>query len=179
MKAEEKLDQEVDRLWQQMRYAYEHGGGHAGHLNNAWHTAMRLSKELLRLRAENERLVAEVANRNRRALEGDEAVTALANVHKHYENEVRVLTETLQRCKEVGDATAEHWRMDAERLRALESDPDYDYCHRLAILLECMTLDSHRSFDDACALLDEYYAARDKWAQAQGQPRCTIEKVEY
>ena len=49
MKAEEKLDQEVDRLWQQMRYAYEHGGGHAGHLNNAWHTAMRLSKELRRL----------------------------------------------------------------------------------------------------------------------------------
>jgi len=57
-----------------------------------------------------------------------------------------------------------------ERLQALESDPDYDYCHRLAILLECMTLDSHRSFDDACALLDEYYAARDKWAEAQGQP---------
>lgn len=41
--------------------------------------------ELRRLHAENERLVAEVANRNRRALDGDEAVTALANVHAYYE----------------------------------------------------------------------------------------------
>ncbi len=49
-----------------------------------------------------------------RALEGDEAVTALANVHKHYENEVRVLTETLQRCKEVGNFTAECYRQDAD-----------------------------------------------------------------
>lgn len=47
----DKLDQEVDRLWQQMRYAYEHGGGHSGHINNAWHTAMRLTKELRRLNA--------------------------------------------------------------------------------------------------------------------------------
>ena len=84
MKAEEKLDQEVDRLWQQMRYAYEHGGGHAGHLNNAWHTAMRLSKEL-----------------------------------RHLHNEVRVLAETLQRCKEVGSFTAECYRLDLERDEAL------------------------------------------------------------
>jgi hypothetical protein len=41
--------------------------------------------ELRRLSAENERLAAEVANRNRRALAGDEAVAALANVHAHYE----------------------------------------------------------------------------------------------
>ena len=84
MKAEEKLDQEVDRLWQQMRYAYEHGGGHAGHLNNAWHTAMRLSKEL-----------------------------------RHLHNEVRVLAETLQRCKEISNFTAECYRLDLERDEAL------------------------------------------------------------
>ena len=41
--------------------------------------------ELRRLHAENERLAAEVANRNRRALDGDEAVSALANVHAYYE----------------------------------------------------------------------------------------------
>ena len=41
--------------------------------------------ELRRLHAENERLAAEVANRNRRALAGDEAVSALANVHAYYE----------------------------------------------------------------------------------------------
>ena len=40
---------------------------------------------LRRLHAENERLAAEVANRNRRALDGDEAVSALANVHAYYE----------------------------------------------------------------------------------------------
>ena len=45
----EKLDPMVDRLWSQLRYAYEHGDGHSGHLNNAWHTAMLLSKELKRL----------------------------------------------------------------------------------------------------------------------------------
>lgn len=57
-----------------------------------------------------------------------------------------------------------------ERLQALESDPAYEYCHRLAIMLECMALNADKNFDAACALLDEYNAARDKWAEAQGQP---------
>lgn len=34
-------------------------------------------------------------------------------------NEVRVLTETLQRCKEVGALTAECYRLDADRDAAL------------------------------------------------------------
>lgn len=46
---DEKLDPMVDRLWSQLRYAYEHGGGHSGHLKNAGHTAMLLSKEIKRL----------------------------------------------------------------------------------------------------------------------------------
>ena len=41
--------------------------------------------ELRRLSAENERLAAEVANRNRRALDGDMAVVALENTHAYYE----------------------------------------------------------------------------------------------
>ena len=49
--SDEKLDLMVDRLWSQLRYAYEHGGGHSGHINNAAHTAMMLSKELKRLNA--------------------------------------------------------------------------------------------------------------------------------
>ena len=49
--SDEKLDPMVDRLWSQLRYAYEHGGAHSGHINNAAHTAMMLSKELNRLNA--------------------------------------------------------------------------------------------------------------------------------
>jgi len=46
--------------------------------------------ELRRLHEENERLAGEVANRNRRALDGDEAVAALSNVHAYYEKLERV-----------------------------------------------------------------------------------------
>lgn len=49
--SDEKLDSMVDRLWSQLRYAYEHGGGHSGHINNAAHTAAMVSKELKRLNA--------------------------------------------------------------------------------------------------------------------------------
>lgn len=61
-------------------------------------------------------------------------------------------------------------RIRAKRLQALETDPAYDYCHRLAIMLECMALNADKNFDAACALLDEYNAARDKWSETQGQP---------
>ena len=68
--------------------------------------------------------------------------------------------------KKFGDRQ-EWWN---ERMCQLESDPAYDYCHRLAIMLECMALNADKNWDAACALLDEYNAARDKWAEAQGQP---------
>lgn len=55
--------------------------------------------ELRRLVAENERLAAEVANRNRRALAGDEAVAALANVHAHYECLEAQRDALLEACK--------------------------------------------------------------------------------
>ena len=51
--------------------------------HHEWH--LQVDAELRRLHAENERLATEVANRNRRALDGDEAVFALANVHAYYE----------------------------------------------------------------------------------------------
>ena len=38
---------------------------------------------------------------------------------RHLHNEVRVLAETLQRCKEIGNSTAECYRLDLERDEAL------------------------------------------------------------
>lgn len=59
-------------------------------------------------------------------------------------------------------------------IKALESDPAIHFCHRFAILMECMMLtndvDLDRYWDEAHALLDGYNAARDKWMEAQGQP---------
>lgn len=77
--------------------------------------------------------------------------------------------EWLQEVETRKQAAAELRRLHDEN-EALRSDPAYDYCHRLAIMLECMTLNADKNFDAACALLDEYNAARDKWAEAQGQP---------
>ena len=51
--------------------------------HHEWH--LQVDAELRRLYAANEQLATEVANRNRRALDGDEAVFALANVHAYYE----------------------------------------------------------------------------------------------
>lgn len=62
----------------------------------------------------------------------------------------------------------------ASHIEMLESDPASHFCHRFAILMECMmltedvTLDKY--WDEAHALLDEYNSARDKWMEAQGQP---------
>lgn len=67
------------------------------------------------------------------------------------------------------ETAAELRRLSVEN-ETLRSDPAYDYCRRLAIMLECMALNADGNFDAACALLDEYSAARDRWAEAQGQP---------
>jgi len=48
-------------------------------------TSFEAAAELRRLHAENQRLVAEVANRNRRALDGDLAVIAMENTHAYYD----------------------------------------------------------------------------------------------
>lgn len=57
--------------------------------------------ELRRLHEENERLAGEVANRNRRALEGDEAVAALENVHAYYEKLERINAQLLEALEEM------------------------------------------------------------------------------
>lgn len=53
-------------------------------------------------------------------------------------------------------------------------DPAIHFCHRFAILMECMVLSNDSNldkyWDEAHALLDGYNSARDKWMEAQGQP---------
>lgn len=50
-------------------------------------------------------------------------------------------------------------------------DPAIHYCHRFAILMECVMLGGvDKYWDEMGTLLDEYHKARDTWAEAQGQP---------
>lgn len=72
--------------------------------------------ELRRLHAECQRLAAEVANRNRRALDGDIAVTALENTHAHYEGLEAELYSL--------NAEVEALRDDAERYQWLVTHPN-------------------------------------------------------
>jgi hypothetical protein len=75
-----------------------------------------LAVELRRLHEENGRLAGEVANRNRRALDGDEAVAALSNVHAYYEKLERInaqLLEALKRAEFAMSFNNWNWRSDA------------------------------------------------------------------
>lgn len=74
----------------------------------------RAAAKLRRLHKENERLAGEVANRNRRALEGDEAVTALENVHAYYEKLERVNAQLLKALTHALLSTT-GWRHRAEK----------------------------------------------------------------
>ena len=61
--------------------------------------------------------------------------------------------------------------VEAEVLAQPESDPAIHYCHRFAILMECVMLGGvDKYWHEAHALLDEYNSARDKWMEAHGQP---------
>jgi hypothetical protein len=54
---------------------------------------------------------------------------------------------------------------------AWASDPALHFCHRFAILMECVMLGGvDKYWDEMGTLLDEYHKARDAWATAQGQP---------
>ena len=52
-----------------------------------------------------------------------------------------------------------------------QDDPALTYCHRFAILMECVMLggvDKH--WNEMGALLDEYNTAQHKWREAHGEP---------
>lgn len=64
-----------------------------------------------------------------------------------------------------------------QRLKEIEdlhSDPALHFCHRFAILMECMLLtnDSNldKYWDEAHALLGEYHKAQEWWQHQMGAP---------
>lgn len=60
--------------------------------------------------------------------------------------------------------------VDRDRLMEL-NDPAVTYCHRFAILMECVMLGGvDKYWDEMGTLLDEYHKARDAWMTAHGQP---------
>ena len=63
-------------------------------------------------------------------------------------------------------------RAERERINMLESDPAIHFCHRFAVVLECMLLADTSSsvWDEATTLLSEYSEAQDKWREAAGEP---------
>lgn len=44
------------------------------------------------------------------------------------------------------------------------------FAHRLAIMLTCMCINSERSYNEACDLLDEYYKELRQRDEAMGIP---------
>ena len=60
----------------------------------------------------------------------------------------------------------------SERINLLESDPAIHFCHRFAVVLECMIHSEYPNefWTEATTLLSEYSEAQDKWREAAGEP---------
>lgn len=56
-----------------------------------------------------------------------------------------------------------------EKLDMLQHDPGHQFCHRLAVMLECALLDPVGTWDEAHAVLDEYRKAVQAWHEASGE----------
>ena len=92
------------------------------------------------------------------------------------------LRTAAQQALEALEGGADSWQLVGPAIDALKAalaepqidDPAIHFCHRFAILMECMLLSNdinlNKYWDEAHALLDEYNSARDKWMEAQGQP---------
>lgn len=90
---------------------------------------------------------------------------------------LRTAAEQALEVLESGPAAHMKWAITALRAALAEPEPDdpaIHFCHRFAILMECMVLSNDSNldkyWDEAHALLDGYNSARDKWMEAQGQP---------
>jgi hypothetical protein len=58
-----------------------------------------------------------------------------------------------------------------EELAALRADPAYEFCHRFAVLMECMALGKpDQYYNEVMTLLSEYHEAQHKWREAMGEP---------
>ena len=60
----------------------------------------------------------------------------------------------------------------AEQLKQQCSDPALDFCHRFAVLMECMILSDkpHNCWGEANSLLEQYHLALEDWREANGEP---------
>jgi len=60
----------------------------------------------------------------------------------------------------------------AEQLKQQCSDPALGFCHRFAVLMECMILSDkpHNCWDEANSLLEQYHLALEDWREANGEP---------
>jgi hypothetical protein len=63
-------------------------------------------------------------------------------------------------------------RIRAERIKEIESDPALEFCHRFAVLMECMVLSNKQDpyWAEAVTLLSDYHEADHKWREAMGEP---------
>ena len=87
--------------------------------HHEWH--LQVDAELRRLHAANEQLATEVANRNRRALDGDEAVFALANVHACYEKLEAQRDALLEALKQIEPILARMYGIQAADLPPMQA----------------------------------------------------------
>lgn len=79
--------------------------------------------------------------------------------------------DELRRLHEVEVAYGVMMAKAESRIAGQASDPAVHYCHRFAILMECVMLGGvDKYWDEMGTLLDEYHKARDAWMTAQGQP---------
>ena len=69
-------------------------------------------------------------------------------------------------------ATPENVIRLIDDLHAAQSDPALAFCHRFAVLMECMVLPNKQDpyWAEANNLLAEYNEAQHKWREAMGEP---------
>ena len=80
-----------------------------------------------------------------------------------------------QVCADVLDETANEIDLLEKEAELLRADPAMHYCHRFAILLECLMLSQDlirdwRYWREAGELLNEYNEAQHQWRDLAGEP---------
>ena len=63
-------------------------------------------------------------------------------------------------------------RIRGERIKEIEADPALAFCHRFAVLMECMVLSDKKDpyWTEATTLLSEYEGANNSWRLSMGEP---------